>query len=149
MPRVQAERELLTSLEDAWGFVAEPYHLADWWPGLAAVEPDHRGLAPGARWHVRSSDRPTLLRPGDRRSLLVVVAVEPPHRFHFQLLADRLEAELVLTEAAPDRTTATLTVVGPWFVGLRRSFPRRALGRLHALCQFAATLQADGSAGAQ
>jgi hypothetical protein len=140
VPRVQAQRELLASLEDAWGFVAEPYHLGDWWPGLASVEPDHRGFAPGARWHVRSSDRPTLLRPGARSGLLIVVAVEPPHRFHFQLLADRLEAELLLTETAPDRTLATLTVAGPWFSGLRRSFARRALWRLHALCQTAATL---------
>jgi len=143
MPRVQAQRELLASLADAWGFVAEPYHLADWWPGIAAVEPDHRGLAPGARWHVRSADRPTILRPAERSGLLVVRAVEPPHRLHFQLLADRLEAEILLTETAPDRTLVTLTVVGPWFVVLRRSFPRKALARLHALCQFAATLRGD------
>jgi uncharacterized protein YndB with AHSA1/START domain len=143
VPRVRAEGELLASLEDAWGFVAEPYHLADWWPGLAAVEPDHRGLAPGARWHVRSADRPTLLRPADRSGLLIVVAVEPPQRFQFQLLADRLEAELLLAEAAPDRTLATLTVAAPWFVPLRRSFPRRALARLHELCQFAASFRDD------
>jgi uncharacterized protein YndB with AHSA1/START domain len=140
VPRVSAERELLASLEDAWGFVAEPYHLADWWPGLAAVEPDHRGLAPGARWHVRSADRPTLLRPAERSGLLVVVAVEPPHRLQFQLLADRLEAEIVLAEAAPDRTLATLTVSGPWYSGLRRAFARKALWRLHSLCQTAASL---------
>lgn len=141
MPRVRAERELLASLEDAWGFLAEPYHLSDWWPGIAAVEPDHRGLAPGARWHVRSADGPTLLRSAERSGLLIVVAVDPPHRLHFQLLADRLEAEILLTEAAPDRTLATLTVVSPWFVPLRRSFARRALARLHDLCQFAATLR--------
>jgi uncharacterized protein YndB with AHSA1/START domain len=140
VPRVQAERELLASLADAWGFVAEPYHLADWWPGIAAVEPDHRGLAPGARWHVRGAARPTLLRPAGRSGLLVVVAVEPPHRLQFQLLAERLEAEILLNEAALDRTRVTLTVVGPWFTGLRRSFPRKALWRLHQLCQTAATL---------
>jgi uncharacterized protein YndB with AHSA1/START domain len=144
--RVRAERELLASLDDAWGFVAEPYHLADWWPGIAAVEPDHRGLAPGARWHVRSTDRPTVLRPADRSGLLIVVAVEPPHRLQFQLLADRLEAEIMLAEAAPDRTLATLTVVSPWFVHLRPSFARRALARLHELCQFAATLRDDADA---
>jgi uncharacterized protein YndB with AHSA1/START domain len=143
VPRVQAERELLASLDDAWGFIAEPYHLADWWPGLAAVEPDHRGLAQGARWHVRSSDRPTLLRAGGRSGLLIVVDVEPPRRFHFHLLDDRLEAEIVLAETAADRTRATLTVVGPWFSGLRRGFPRTALARLHALCQFAASLRGE------
>jgi uncharacterized protein YndB with AHSA1/START domain len=144
--RVRAERELLASLEDAWRFVAEPYHLADWWPGIAAVEPDHRGLAPGARWHVRSTDRPTVLRPADRSGLLIVVAVEAPHRLHFELLADRLEAEILLADAGPDRTLATLTVVSPWFVHLRRSFARRALARLHELCQFAATLRDDAGA---
>jgi Polyketide cyclase / dehydrase and lipid transport len=140
VPRVQAQRELLASLDDAWGFLAEPYHLADWWPGLAAVDPDHRGFAPGARWHVRSAPRPTLLRPAGRSGMLVVVAVEPKHRFHFHLLDDRLEAEILLEETAPDRTLATLTVVGPWFSGLRRSFARTALWRLHSLCQTAATL---------
>ena len=140
MPRVQAEREVIASLADAWGFVAEPYHLGDWWPGIAAVEPDHRGLAPGARWHVRYEARPTLLRPAERSGLLLVEAVEPPNRLAFQLLADRLEAEIALAQTAPDRTFATLTVAGPWFTGLRRSLPRTALWRLHALCQTAATL---------
>jgi uncharacterized protein YndB with AHSA1/START domain len=142
MPRAFAQRELAASLEDAWGFVAEPYHLADWWPGIAAVEPDRRGLAPGARWQVRGADRPTLFRRGGRTGLLVVMGVEPPHRFRFRLLAERIEAELSLAAAAPDRTMATLTVVGPWFLGLGRSFPKKALERLHALCQFSATLRA-------
>lgn len=143
MPRVQAERELAASLEEAWGFVAEPYHLADWWPGIAAVELDRRGLAPGARWQVRGSDRPTLLRPRERSGLLLVLAVEPPHRFHFRLLADRIEAELSLAAAGPDRTLARLTVVGPWLVGLGRSFPRKALARLHDLCQISASFDAE------
>jgi hypothetical protein len=33
-----------------------------------------------------------------------------------------------------------LTVSGPFLVGLRRSLPRNALRRLHALCQTAAEL---------
>jgi uncharacterized protein YndB with AHSA1/START domain len=140
MPRVQAQRELLASLDDVWGFLAEPRHLADWWPGIAAVDPDHRGFAPGARWHVRGEARPTLLRPARRGGMLVVVAVEPKRRFHFHLVDDRLEAEIALEETAPDRTLATLTIVGPWFSGLRRSFARMALWRLHSLCQTAATL---------
>jgi uncharacterized protein YndB with AHSA1/START domain len=140
VPRVQADRELLASLEDAWGFLAEPYHLSDWWPGISAVEPDHRGFAPGARWHVRGSDRPTWLRPAHRTGLLVVLDVETPRRFRFRLLDDRLEAEIVLEATARDRTRATLTVVGPWYSGLRRSFAKNALWRLHSLCQTAATL---------
>ena len=35
-----ARRELLASLGDAWGFLAEPYHLSDWWPGVVSVQPD-------------------------------------------------------------------------------------------------------------
>src|SRR4051812_50038265 len=52
MPRVVASRELLAPPEDVWGFLAEPNHLADWWPGIHAVRPDRRGLAPGARWQL-------------------------------------------------------------------------------------------------
>ena len=37
MPRVEAARELLAPREDVWAFLAEPHHLADWWPGIAAV----------------------------------------------------------------------------------------------------------------
>ena len=43
---------------DVWGFLAEPYHLSDWWPGILGVEPDRRGFAPGARWRVIGRDRP-------------------------------------------------------------------------------------------
>ena len=32
---------------DVWAFLAEPYHLSDWWPGITGVEPDRRGFAPG------------------------------------------------------------------------------------------------------
>ena len=56
------------------------------------------------------------------------------------MTGDRLDAELSLDVAADDRTTAELTVSGPFLVGLRRSLPRTALNRLHALCQTAAEL---------
>jgi uncharacterized protein YndB with AHSA1/START domain len=140
MPRVRAERELLASLEDAWAFVAEPRHLADWWPGIAVVEPDRRGLAIGARWQVRGSERPRLLRAGNWSGLLVVLDVEPPHRFRFRLHPERVHAELILEAAGPDRTLARLTVVAPWLMGLTRSFPQKALDRLHELCQTGASL---------
>jgi uncharacterized protein YndB with AHSA1/START domain len=140
VPKVRAERELLAPLEDAWGFVAEPRHLSDWWPGIAAVEPDRRGFARGARWVVRGSERPRFLRAGNWSGLLVVMDVEPPHRFHFRIHPERINAELRLEAAGPDRTLARLTVVGPYLVGLKRSFPGKALERLHDLCQTAATL---------
>jgi hypothetical protein len=143
MPRAQASRELAARIDDAWSFVAEPYHFPDWWPGIAAVEPDRRGAAAGARWRVRAADRPTLLRRGGGAGILLVVAAERPHRFHFRLIADRIEAELLLREAGPDRTLAQLTVVAPWLVGFSRSLPRTALSRLHALCQISASFDAE------
>jgi hypothetical protein len=48
-----------------------------------------------------------------------------------------MDVELRLEASAADRTIATLTVSGPWLIGLGRSFPRRALARLHALVQTA------------
>ena len=47
MPRVAASRELLAPREDIWSFLAEPHHLADWWPGVRGVEPDRRGRSIG------------------------------------------------------------------------------------------------------
>jgi uncharacterized protein YndB with AHSA1/START domain len=137
---VAASRELLASREDAWAFLAEPHHLPDWWPNLAAVEPDRRGLAPGARWRVHGASRPSLFRRPNPSGMLLVLAVERPRRLAFQLTAERLDVELSLEETAPDRTVATLVVSGPWLIGLGRSFPRTALARLHALCQTAAGL---------
>ena len=52
-----ASLELLAPRADVWGFLAEPYHLSDWWPGITGVEPDRRGFAPGARWKVHSTKR--------------------------------------------------------------------------------------------
>jgi uncharacterized protein YndB with AHSA1/START domain len=140
VPRVAASRELLAAHADAWAFVAEPHHLPDWWPGLTAVEPDRRGLAPGARWRVHGSNRPSLFRRPNPSGTLLVLAVEPPRRLAFQLTGEHLEVELRLEETAPDRTAATLVVSGPWLIGLGRSLPRTALARLHALCQTAADL---------
>ena len=64
--RMQATRELLAPRPDAWGFVAEPFHLADWWPGVSGVQPDRRGSAAGARWEIVASREPTLLRQAGR-----------------------------------------------------------------------------------
>jgi uncharacterized protein YndB with AHSA1/START domain len=138
MPTVTAARELLARPSDVWAFLAEPHHLPDWWPGLGGVQPDRRGVAPGARWQVTGEQRPTFLRKPHASGTLLVLAAEPERRLEFQLTNDRVTVELTLEPAGSDRTLATLRVEGAWLVGLRRSLPREALRRLHALCQTAA-----------
>jgi uncharacterized protein YndB with AHSA1/START domain len=138
VPRVEAARELLAPREDVWAFLAEPRHLADWWPGIAAVEPDRRGLAAGARWQIRGTNRASIFRSPNPTGMLLVLAAAPPERLVFQLTGERMDAELRLEASAPDRTLATLTVNGPWLIGLGRSFPNRALNRLYGLVQTAA-----------
>ena len=140
MPRASASRELLAPRADVWSFIAVPQHFSDWWPGVAAVRPDRRGLAEGARWEVHTSNQPTLLRRATSSGMLLVTAVHPLELFAWTLTGDHIDAELRLQAATPDRTTAALTVEAPWLYGFSRSLPRRALSRLHALCQTAAEL---------
>jgi uncharacterized protein YndB with AHSA1/START domain len=140
VPKVEDQRELLAEPEDVWAFVSEPRHLADWWPGIAAVAPDRRGFAPGARWEVRGGARPGLLRRAHDSQLLLVREIESRERFVFHLTRDRIDVELRLGRSGPDRTLAHLIVRSPWLVGLRRSLPGAALSRLHVLCQTAAEL---------
>jgi len=137
---VQASLELLASRQDVWAFLAEPYHLSDWWPGVGGVQPDRRGAAAGARWQVVAGREPTLFRKPETTGTLVVTAADPPSLFAFYLVADKLDVRLDLEATGPDRTRATLTVEGPWLLAYRRTLARRALGRLHALCQTAAAL---------
>jgi uncharacterized protein YndB with AHSA1/START domain len=138
--RVQAMRELLASRQDIWGLLTEPYHLADWWPGVAGVQPDRRGSAAGARWQVVAGREPTLFRRPETTGTLVITAADPPNLFAFHLAADKLDVRVELEATAAARTRATLTVEGPWLIAYRRTLARRALSRLHALCQTAATL---------
>jgi uncharacterized protein YndB with AHSA1/START domain len=138
MPRVSAQRELLASRNDVWKFIAEPRHFSDWWPGIAAVRPDRRGLAEGARWEIVGSDRPTFFRQASSSGMLQVRAVEPYERFAGYLTGDHLELELRLQATAEERTRAVLTVDGTFMWGMSRALPRRALNRLYALCQTAA-----------
>jgi uncharacterized protein YndB with AHSA1/START domain len=140
MPRASASRELLASRDDVWSFIAEPHHFADWWPGLAGVHPDRRGLAEGARWEIHTADRPTLFRRATSSGMLLVRAVRAPELFAWTLTSDHIDAELRLEARGDDRTVATLELEAPWFYGLSRTLPRRALTRLHALCQTAAGL---------
>jgi uncharacterized protein YndB with AHSA1/START domain len=140
MPRASASRELLASRDDVWAFVAEPHHFADWWPGVAGVHPDRRGLAEGARWELHTADRPTLFRRATSSGMLLVRAVRPPELFGWTLTGDHIDAELRLEPRGENRTVAVLELDAPWLVGFSRALPKRALIRLHALCQTAAEL---------
>jgi uncharacterized protein YndB with AHSA1/START domain len=131
LPRFAAERVLLAPLEDVWTFLAEPYNLSDWWPSISGVEPDRRGLAPGARWRVVAPNEPGLFRRPQAAGTLLVLDVVPMRRIEFQLPAERLDAELELEPVDAKRTKAVLTIEGSWL--LRGSFPRRALDQLHSL----------------
>ena len=140
MPNASASRLLLAPREDVWAFIAEPHHFPDWWPGIAGVQPDRRGVAEGARWEIRGHERPTLFRRATSSGKLFVRGVRRPERFARTLTSDHLDAELRLDEKGPDRTIATLVVEAPWLYGFGSALPRRALTRLHALCQTPAGL---------
>jgi len=140
MPRVSAVRELLASREDVWSFIAEPRHFADWWPSVSAVQPDRRGLAEGARWQIQTADRPTLFRRATSSGILLVRAVRAPELFAWTLTGDHIDAELRLDAHGADRTVAVLELEAPWLLGFSRALPRRALTRLHALCQTSSEL---------
>ncbi len=137
---MQAARELLAPREDVWAFLAEPYHLPDWWPGASGVQPDRRGFAAGARWQVVGGREPTLLRKPSATGTLLVTAVDTPRLFAFELVADRLDVRVELDPVSAERTRAVVTVEGPWLVAFRRTLARRAVNRLYALCQTAAAL---------
>src|SRR5690349_13458402 len=122
MPRYAADRVLLAPLADVWAFLSEPYNLADWWPGISGVEPDRRGLAPGARWKVVGSNQPTYFRRPLATGNLIVLDVRPLEHIAFQLTTDRLDAELSLEADGDTRTNISLVVEGPWLIGLRRAF---------------------------
>jgi uncharacterized protein YndB with AHSA1/START domain len=141
---VSAARELLAPRADVWAFVAEPFHLSDWWPGITGVEPDRRGLAPGARWTVISTPQAgtpfsALIRPATAAATLLVLEVSKPERVRLRFVRERIDAVLTLENAGPERTRATLEVSGAWF-RVNRTLPRNALARLHALIQTAASL---------
>jgi uncharacterized protein YndB with AHSA1/START domain len=133
VPRYAADRLILAPLDDVWAFLAEPYNLADWWPGVSGLQPDRRGLAPGARWTIVGSDRPSYLRRPQAAGTLLVLEVVPRERVAFQLTRDSLDAELTLRAHDERSTDVTLVVDGPWLVGLRRRYPIQALDRLHRL----------------
>ncbi len=124
--------ELLASRADVWSFLAEPYHLTDWWPGITGVEPDRRGFAPGARWKVVVNRRNIFAGPRSKETLLLIREIDPYERWSWHLLATKLEVEIRLRAAGEHRTVAT--------VALSNGSPGVALKRLYDLCQTAATL---------
>ena len=139
MPTYAASRVLLAPVDDVWTFLAEPYHLTDWWPGVSGVEPDRRGLAPGARWKVLGPATGSYLRKPQAAGMLLVLDVVPMRRIEFQLVSERLDAVIELAPAEDDCTEVVLSVEVPWLVtGVRRSFPTKALARLYGLVQTAA-----------
>lgn len=141
--RIQAETELIATRPDAWALLAEPHHLSDWWPGYTSVRPDRRGLAEGARWQVvRGGDVGLLKRPGGD-GLIVITGVEPERRLAWQDLQQAFAAEILLEPAGDGNTHATLVIEASTWRAIAeglRPLPRKALARLHALCQTAATL---------
>ena len=104
----EASLELLASRTDVWAFLAEPYHLSDWWPGITGVEPDRRGFAPGARWKVIASKHNILAGRRPHETLLLVRDVEPFERLTFHVLSPKLEGEVRLRATATDRTLVTV-----------------------------------------
>ena len=67
--------------------------------------------------------------------MLVVLEVRPPEFVAWQFVDARIDVELRLTETAADRTRAELTASAPFFGGLRRSLPHKALTGLYSLCE--------------
>jgi hypothetical protein len=141
--RIEAEAELIAKRSDAWALLSEPHHLSDWWPGYTSIRPDRRGLAEGARWQiVRGGEVGLLKRPGGE-GLIVITAVEPEHRLAWKDVQQSFEADLLLEPAPDGNTRATLVLEAPAWRAVAeglRPLPRKALARLHALCQTAATL---------
>lgn len=120
-----------------WAFVAEPYHLSDWWPGITGVEPDRRGMAAGARWKVMG---PSYLRKPETAGLLLVRAVVPRERFAFELAGERVGVDVLLRPVAAGRTSVTVAVDGRLVLGPRRRLAPLAVNRLYDLVQTAAGL---------
>ena len=128
----QATLELLAPREDVWSFLAEPYHLSDWWPGITGVEPDRRGFAPGARWKVLATKRNVFVGPRPSETMLLINEIEPYERWAWHLLKPKTDVEIRLRSMGEARTAVT--------VSTNRGSANRAVQRLYDLVQTAATL---------
>jgi uncharacterized protein YndB with AHSA1/START domain len=125
-----ASRELLAPREDVWQFLAEPYHLSDWWPGINGVEPDRRGFAPGARWNVQASKRNVFTGRRHVETMLLVREIDLYERWSWHLLEPKTDTEIRLQSTAPDRTLVRVTTTA--------RFAAAAVQRLYDLVQTAA-----------
>jgi uncharacterized protein YndB with AHSA1/START domain len=123
--------EVLATRADVWAFLAEPYHLADWWPGITGVEPDRRGFAPGARWKVLATKRNVFVGPRPTETMLVIREIETYERWSWHLLQPKTDVEIRLRSAGGGRTAVT--------VATNRGSAARAAARLYELVQTAAT----------
>jgi hypothetical protein len=126
-----ATLELLAPRADVWAFLAEPYHLSDWWPGITGVEPDRRGFAPGARWKVLATKRNILAGPRPTETMLLIREIQEYERWTWHLLAPKTEVEIRLRSAGAEKTLVTIST--------SRGSASRAVQRLYDLVQTAAT----------
>jgi hypothetical protein len=143
MSLVEATGELQSDRRDVWALVAEPYHLPDWWPAYTGVKPDRRGLAENARWQVIRNVSPGLLRTPEGEGLIVITRVLEGWELRWHDVNQEIEAGVKLDNAGTGRTRATTFVEGAWLRLVAegaRGLPKRALTRLHDLCQTAASL---------
>jgi uncharacterized protein YndB with AHSA1/START domain len=148
----EASRELLAPRDDVWRFLAEPYHLSDWWPGIVSVEPDRRGFADGARWRVAAIADPPRIgrirlpaigRPTGPRNVLTLAigAIEEPERWAWELVGSvrsRRSVEVRLAAVDLERTRVTVCVSGT--SRLDQRLAQTAADRLYDLVQTAASL---------
>ena len=128
----EATLELLAPRADVWAFLAEPYHLSDWWPGITGVEPDRRGFAPGARWKVLATKRNIFAGPRSTETMLLIREIDPYERWSWHLLNPKTEVEIRLRSVREGRTAVT--------VSTSRGSASAAVKRLYALVQTAATI---------
>jgi uncharacterized protein YndB with AHSA1/START domain len=127
-----ASLELLAPREDVWAFLAEPYHLSDWWPGITGVDPDLRGFAPGARWKVHASKRNPFVGRRTVETMLLVREIDEYERWTWHLLTPKTDVEVRLRASGPERSVVTVTT--------SRGSAALAVRRLYDLVQTAATI---------
>jgi uncharacterized protein YndB with AHSA1/START domain len=130
--RSQASLELLAPRADVWAFLAEPYHLSDWWPGITGVDPDRRGFAPGARWKVHSTKRNVFTGRRVVETMVLIREIDRYERWTWHLLEPATDVEVRLQATSEDRTRVT--------VGVTRGNAALAVKRLYDLVQTAAEL---------